>query len=380
MAPAQDILKILVLEDDDLDFQVLERHVGSLFPRRYDLIRAKCANDARDMITGIDIAAALIDYRLSDGNSGLDFIKELGGREADFPSIILTGIDSGILNQEAILTGAYDYIDKIALTRELVDRSIQFAISSHKYERQLRNSMKEAEEQAAINREILAVVSHEMQSPVSSLIGYCDQIAESCQTDGTRLSIGKMKVAAVHLEDFLRNLSEYVRLNKGGGEICNGEFRPQSLLQETIEFFSPYTKHKEITVQSEFDPSTSEMFVGDSVRIRQVLINLVKNAVKYSDMGTITVSASIDNGVFTVLVKDNGVGMSEEKVAAILDGSNKWQRPGKELRSGLGLGLSICARLLQLMRGKLILESTPGHGTTAGFEVPLTKASAAVAA
>lgn len=374
----EEVPKILVLDDDDLDFQVLERHMSSFRPPKYELLRAETVDDARTIIAQNEIAAALIDHRLADGGSGLDFIEELGGREGEFPSILLTGMGSGTIDEQAILSGAYDYIDKLGVTRDLVDRSIRFAIWAHAYERRLKASVEEAEMHAAMNREILGVVSHEMQSPVGSIIGYCDHLAESCQTDATRNAADRMKAAATHLEDFLRNLSEYVRLDSGAAEICETEFRPDILFEETVQFFEPFAQHKEIELNADFSSVSGAVLLGDSVRVRQIMINLIKNAVKYSDLGVITVSAVYENEVLSVCIKDDGVGMETSQVSAILSGETAWKGAGGGLRSGLGL--SICLRLLKLMNGTLILESKPGEGTTAGFEIPLKSVADAAAA
>ncbi len=369
--PHPDKIRVLVLEDDDLDFKVLVRHLDSLRDPQYILLRAKDVEEARVVIADNEIDAALIDYRLPSGASGLDFVKELGGREAPFPLIMLTGMDSGDLDKQAILSGAYDYINKLSLSRELVDRSIRFSIKSHKHEHDLRKTSVKFEEQATINRNILSVVSHEMKSPISSLIGYCDFLIEECESLNARDAAKKMKSASIHLEDFLRNLSEFVRLDSGAAEISKDEFNAHSMVVETIEFFQPYAKHKGISIDTQLDGATDNTFIGDRLRIRQVLINLIKNAVNYSDQGTIIVTASLDEQSLSIRVKDEGVGIPEEKVTAILDDCLTRQKPGTGLEGGLGLGLSISRRLLRLMRGTFILESASGFGTTAGFDVPL---------
>lgn|GEM_PF-4935220 len=344
------------------------------------MLRAATTREARKIINENNIAAALIDYSLAGGESGLDFIEEIGGRESAFPSVILTGMEAGTVDKQAILTGAYDYIDKLAVSRDLVDRSIRFAISAHEYEQKLRASIKDAEAQATINRDILAVVSHEMQSPIASLVGYCDHIAGQCQSDNTRNAATRMKTAAIHLEDFLKNLSEFVRLDSGVAEICETIFKPDLLLEESIQLFLPYATHKDIEMKFDFQSIKDIKLSGDAVRIRQILINIIKNAIKFSDTGTIKISAHYKSQILTVLVEDEGVGMPDTQVAAILSGGVTKQQPGKALSSGLGVGLSICFRLLALMNGRLLLRSNIGVGTIAGFEIPLKTAEEEAAA
>lgn len=369
-----------MLEDDDQDFLILTRHLASLTNPSYGLVRATTPNEAVQAISDEEFDAALIDHRLCDGASGLDFVRQYGGRQASFPMIMLTGMDASGLDREALLVGAYDYIEKLGLTREVVDRAIRFSIKSHQYETQLRDAMAEAQEQATINRNILSIVSHEMKSPISSIKGYSEHLIEQAGSDNTKDAARKMKSAATHLEDFLRNLSEFVRLDSGAAETQLSGFNLKQLLVETVDFFGPYANHKAITLKAELSEEVDDTFLGDRLRIRQIIINLLKNAINYSDGGSITVAARIHRNKLELSVCDEGAGMSSEKVAAVLADTIDRQDPSKDLEGGLGLGLSICRRLLRLMGGKLTLESTPGFGTTAGFTLPLTKAHEEAAA
>ena len=366
--------KILVLEDDDLDFCALERHMGSYTPRRYELLHAATIDEARRIVKETDISAALVDYSLPGGVTGLEFIDELGGRNSPFPSILLTGLNDDKIDEKAILIGAYDYIDKLSITRDLVDRAIRFAISTQDHERRLRASLMDAETQANLNRDILAVVSHEMQSPVGSLISYCDHIAKTAENDETRDAVKKMEAAAVHLEDFLRNISEYIRLDSGSAQLIEESFHLRDLIEETVQFFAPLATHKDITIETEITSTINGLFFGDAVRIRQILINILKNAVNYTDAGTIRVNASVAGDTLRVAVADSGVGMTADLVSSIVDNPAQWRRPSGQLTGGLGMGLSISTRLLELMNGTFILESTPGNGTMAGFEIPTKRA------
>ncbi|MEO1135321.1 MAG: response regulator, partial [Pseudomonadota bacterium] len=300
--PASNQIRLLVLDDDVGDFRILARHLETVRTPRYGFTHASNIEEARVAISDNTFDAALIDYRLSESQNGLDFVKELGGREAPFPIVLLTGMGDGELDREAILSGTYDFIDKMALTRELADRAIRFSISSYRYERELRATIAEAKEQAAINQRTLALVSHEMKSPISSIIGYCDYIIDNCNTETTRDAAGKMKAASTHLQDFLSNLSEFVRLDSKAVQISRSSFQLKTMLDETVDFFEPYAQHKGISLIKIFDPMTDGVFVGDRLRVRQVMINLLKNAISYSDGGTIAVTAEWRNDILQVRI------------------------------------------------------------------------------
>ncbi len=378
--PVATEVRVLVLEDDDLDFTILQRHLETVQSPAYKLVRAADIDEARQAISSDAFDAALVDYRLSGGVTGLDFVTELGGRDAPFPIVLLTGMNAGELDKKAILSGAYDYIDKMALTRELADRALRFSISSHQYERQLRVLITEANTQANINRRVLSIVSHEMNTQVGSLIRYCDYIMENSAAGENRDAAANMKAASLHLEDLLANLSEFVRLDSGATKLSKQAFHLKTILDETVEVFQPYARHKEISLIADFGDTTDETFIGDRMRIRQVLINLIKNAITYSDKGTVAVCAAFDGERLCVSVRDEGTGMSEETVETILSDAVTPHTPGEDLKGGLGIGLSICRRLLQLMGGELAIESAEGSGTTVRFNTPLERKANSAAA
>ncbi len=376
--PGKQMVNVLVLEDDDLDFQILARRLCADHSR-YHLLHARSLKDARQIIGRQFVDIGLFDYRLADNRSGLDFVRELGGRAAPFPIILMTGVDDAQIDRDAILSGAYDYIDKFALTAETADRAIRFAISSRNYETQLRAAINEAKDQALINRRILAIVGHEMHSPLRSIIGYCDHLGGDDKIDVRRDAASKVKIAATHLEDFLRNLSEFVRLDDGNAKLIEEPFYFGAMVRETVGFFEPYAVHKSILLEMQF-VNADVCIVGDRLRLRQILINLLRNAVTHTDEGSIKIFASVDDGVMSIEVRDDGVGMSADKIAAVMADRLEPHTAMPESQGGLGIGLSICQRLLRLMGGHLSIESSPGRGTTMVLIAPARLADPARAA
>lgn len=371
-------VNVLVLEDDDLDYGIVERHLSAI-DAKYRLIRACGLVEAREIVRNEPIDVGLVDYRLAGDLNGIDFIRELGGRAAPFPIIVLTGLDDAEIDREAVLSGAYDYLDKMALTPETADRAIRFAMSTRNHEQRLREAIREANEQTAINRRILAVVSHEMHSPLRSIIGYCDHLRDECGTDACRGAANKMKIAATHLEDFLRNLSEYVRLDAGSPKLLEQPFNLNEMVRETVDFFKPYAEHKAIQLNLDLADGEARI-VGDRLRLRQILINLLRNAVTYTDEGSVTVSAFLDGDTLEIGVQDDGVGMHAEKIASIMADKAAPPQPGCGFDSGLGIGLTICLRLLRLMNGRMSIDSAPGCGTTVIVAAPVRRSNPAKAA
>ncbi|HRX38763.1 MAG: hybrid sensor histidine kinase/response regulator [Parvularculaceae bacterium] len=364
-------LNVLVLEDDELDYNILVRHLETLRVPIYRLTRASTVDEAREAIFAQNFDAALIDYRLSSGMTGLDFVRELGGRQAPFPIILLTGMSDSDLDRDALLSGVYDYIDKLSLTRELADRAIRFAISGHRYERQLREAVAQAHEQAMINRKILSIVSHELKAPLSSQVALCDFLMEQYESAIATEAVTKVRACAFRQIDFLNNLSEFVRLESDAAKVHPETFNLSEMLAEVTDLFEPAARHKGVSIVLEIgDGADGEVF-ADRLRLRQVMINLVKNAVQYSDDGAITVSARrIDEGL-RLEVRDEGDGIPKDKIAMILSHQTIRPRPGEDFDGGLGIGLSICRRLISLMGGVFTIESARGAGVAAIATLPL---------
>jgi two-component system, sensor histidine kinase and response regulator len=372
--PLADCLRLLILDDDEKDVDIIRRHLTSIQRPAYEVTHARNLFDARIAIAEGHFDAALIDYRLPGGISGMDVMREIGGRSAPFPIVLLTGVSDADLDSEALNLGAYDYVEKTALTRELLDRTIRFAISSYLHEKALRRSIAEATEQAAINSRILSVVSHEMKSPVRSLIGYCDHLIAMGGDPAATSAIRKMKAASIHLEDFLTNLSEFVRLDGGKATLAMSRFNLLTMLEDTVAFFEPFAAHKGIKLRLKAGPECDGFYRGDRLRIRQIVINLIKNAVSYSDEGVITLFVAVSEGRLKGCVSDQGVGISDEKAASLTKTRFSREKLGGDLEGGMGIGLPICARLLRMMNGGLSIKSQPGKGTRVFFGFDLAAA------
>lgn len=374
---AEEPLKVLMVDDDPVDFRIVVRHLETVRAPAYRLQHAGDLETARRMLGEEAFDAALVDFRMPGGASGLEFVNSMGGREATLPFVILTGMSDGDLDRQALLAGAYDYIDKMAMTRELVDRAIRFAVTSFRYERDLRAAVAVAQEQATINRRILSIVSHEMKSPLRSITGYAEHLMAQSASAPARDAAGKMRAASLLLEDFLNNLSEFVRLDEGAARLNPEPVALDQLLKETVDLFAPYAQHKGIAIAAVVDRSARASVIADRLRLRQVLINVVKNAVTYSDGGVITIAARIEGGAVEITITDDGIGMPASKIAALMSSEAWGPHPSRTLDGGLGIGLSICRRLLRLMGGALRLESAEGFGTTATIIMPVGAASAA---
>ena len=364
--------RVLAVDDDPTDLDIIKRHLETVRLPTYSLVHAKTSMEALKRLATESFDAALIDYRLSGDMNGLDLVKRIGGRDAPIPFIILTGLEDGSIDRESLLAGAFDYIDKMAMTRELLDRSIRFAVAAFRYESDLRAAMEEARGQAQLNRRILAVVSHEMRSPRRSIVGYANYIAGECVDTASRDAATKMRNASLHLQDFLDNLSEFVRLDEGAAVLRVETVDLTKVISEIVDIFEPYARHKGVAIRTSIAEDVPVSIAADRLRLRQVVANILKNAVNFSDQGEVRILANREQRALVVRIEDDGVGMSESRLKEVLEFDISRQLPRRELEGGMGIGLAICRRLVRLMGGTMQIESAEGFGSVVELRLPLT--------
>ena len=246
-------------------------------------------------------------------------------------------------------------------------------------ERIYREELEEANEKiqrAMDQRErLLLTITHDIKAPAASISGFIDLMSDYVDNEYGRSCLQNIKHSATHLSQLVASLLDYQRLENGNLEMHPVTFRPLYLLRECVEGMRPLAAQKSLEVK--FTANIPDaLYSGDAFRIRQILDNLLGNAVKYTDEGTIDVSASVSTAnVLTVAVKDTGRGMTYEE-------TQKAFRAFTRLDSshgvdGTGLGLSITRELTKLLGGRIVLQSAVGKGSTFTVTIPLKKSNVA---
>ncbi len=242
-------------------------------------------------------------------------------------------------------------------------------------ERIYREDLEEANEKiqrAMDQRErLLLTITHDIKAPAASISGFIDLMKDYVDNEYGRSCLQNIKHSATHLSQLVASLLDYQRLENGMMEVHPVTFRPSDLVRECVDGIRPRAAQKSLEVTCTAD-IPDVMYSGDAFRIRQILDNLLGNAVKYTDEGAIDVSASVSAAnVLTVAVKDTGRGMTyEETQKAFCAFTRLDSSYGVD---GTGLGLSITQELAKLLRGRILLQSAVGKGSTFTVTIPLTK-------
>ncbi len=238
--------------------------------------------------------------------------------------------------------------------------------------RRLRGQYQEVAEAARFKSQFFANMSHELRSPLNSIIGYTELLLDG--VDGPvsgeqEKDLQRIFAASRYLLKLINNILDMTRIEAGRMEVDIQPFEVAGLVAEAIETVTPLAYRKRLEVSTEVTAGVG-VFTSDREKLKQILINLLANAVKFTDDGKVVCSVHLGGGRLSVEVRDTGIGISPEDQRRIF--SKFFQADPSHAREhrGTGLGLPLCRMLLELLGGELEVESEPGVGSRFAFWVP----------
>ena len=257
----------------------------------------------------------------------------------------------------------------------------RYLAESLKKQGQVAQALRLAEDATSAKAEFLANISHEIRTPLNAVLGF-SQLLQSATLEGVHLDyLRNLKVAGQSLLRILNDVLDYSKVEAGKLEIVREPFDLADLLDSINGLFSFQLMEKSLSLRTQVDDEVPRHLVGDVLRLRQVLINLVGNALKFTERGEIglRVECLAQSGqalTLRMLVADTGIGMSQAQVARIFAAFTQADSSITRRFGGTGLGLSICRHLVGLMGGEISVESTPGRGSRFSFTVQVERAGA----
>lgn len=242
---------------------------------------------------------------------------------------------------------------------------------------ELDHHRKDAERSSLSKGEFIAMMSHEFRTPLASIINYASLASESANVDNrVRKSIETIERSARHLTALVEAVLDEARLDAGQLDLVEADFDLHALLGDLAAMMAPMAADKELSFVCKVDDAVPQVIRADEVRFRQILINLLGNAIKFTEVGGIQLVTTFADGRLVSSVTDTGPGISvadQEKVF------RAFERGGEQQSSGAGLGLTISLRLAKLMGGEISLDSTPGQGCTVAVNLPVSIGGRSVA-
>ncbi|MGI8744956.1 MAG: ATP-binding protein [Bryobacteraceae bacterium] len=232
------------------------------------------------------------------------------------------------------------------------------------------------DELSTLKEEFLASLNHEIRTPLSGVLGMVDLLLETELTGEQKEYLDDARMCAENLLEILNSTLEFSALSADQVALEEAEFSLRSMLDGMLDDFAFKAKAKGLRLIRNFSPDAPEVACGDALRLQQIVSQLVMNAIKFTNQGEVEVSVGVSRiedsaFVLNVKVRDTGIGISEDKLDRIFDSFRQLETGLARRYTGMGLGLAVTQKLVQLMRGEIGVNSKPGHGSEFSVHIPL---------
>lgn len=256
--------------------------------------------------------------------------------------------------------------------------SIYMDITPQKRLQRALEQARESAEQARRNqKEFLANISHEIRNPLTAIIGISHLLENTELTAEQQEYVGILKLSSDFLLELVGNLLDLSKIEAGKLEVQQREFNPVALIKSLQDTFRLKMGKRPISLTVDIDPALSTWLLGDDLLLKQILLNLLSNAEKFTTEGEIAIKVKaleVTDGKRWVSfqVCDTGIGIDQEQRAAVFEEYRQASRPGHERYNGTGLGLAIVKQLVELQGGRIFVEEIPFYQTCFSFSLPFT--------
>jgi len=271
-----------------------------------------------------------------------------------------------------------ELVDSLGLAKESTDqlnRGLSAEISRREIvETELRGATTQAEAASRAKSEFLATMSHEIRTPMNGILGMLHIVRDTPLTDEQRDQLDTAAHSADMLLEVIDDILDLSKIEAGRLELEHIAFAPEQTIRSVIDLFRARTNAKCIALHMEFDPQIPRALIGDPTHLRQVLFNLLGNAIKFTERGSVTLQVKLlqqhqDSGKSDIsfAVIDTGIGLEAETINRLFQAFSQADSSMSRRFGGTGLGLTISQKLTEAMGGKITVESVHGEGATFAF-------------
>ena len=268
------------------------------------------------------------------------------------------------------------FIGRVAITLAAQGFMVLVVRSTNDNREQMLRSVEEARRAERYKSDFLANMSHEIRTPMNAIIGMCELILRDHDlSDPVRENCFNIQASGKSLLSIINDVLDFSKIESGNMVLVNAEFNIASILNDVINMSEARREAKQIEILVQVDPDIPRGLIGDEVRIRQVMINLMTNAIKFTEKGSVTLKVTHtvqDYGVnLAVSVADTGIGITEENIEKLFTSFRQVDTHKNRAVEGTGLGLAICKQLIRQMGGFINVRSQYGVGSEFLFVIPM---------
>lgn len=382
---------VLVVDDDEYVHQLTKMVLRgfSFEDAPIRLASAMSGKEAIDYLSKHDnVAVALVDVVMETDHAGLDLVNYIrnDSNNNEIRLIVRTG-QPGAAPEESVFRDydVNDYLSKTELTAHKLRMALLNALRSyrdirHAVDLQKQIMLAEQESQAAsaaseAKSQFLAHMSHEIRTPLNGIIGIADLLSQSQLDDSQSQYLRTIRNSGEALLAIINDILDFSKIEAGKLELENTNFCLKELGQSLNDIFIAQLSQKKLEFQFNIDPDLPEFVKGDPLRLKQVLLNLVGNSLKFTEQGGVYINVKVVQSLPRLKIEfnvtDTGIGIPKEKQRSLFQAFTQVDSSTTRKYGGTGLGLQISQRLVELMNGKIDVQSQPGKGSSFIFSIDL---------